>query len=182
MKLAWKLMLALMLGTLPLFGVYGYIEVTDNLERFRTDMDLNARMIGRELAKALADSWATRGEKRSREILRRMNEAGQRLRIRLVWLDSQAAESSRPYAPSGQLAPVLRGEVVSCTGKGPQGDDTLFVYVPFRVDSQRPGALELYQTLRPLREYTTRAFLRMFLLQSSGASMSRSRVGSLPFL
>jgi len=165
MKLAAKLVFVLLVVIIVILIADGYVSVNRAADLFDTDMKHDARLLGSAVGGLMSDVWRTGGERRALELLDDVNRAEQELTVRWVWLNGDANEPQRPLAPKDRLGPALRGEAVSVelTAKGADGRH-IYTYVPVAVDRDRPGALELSESLLPRDRYVQSIRMRTITL------------------
>lgn len=165
MKLAAKLVFVLLVVIIVILIADGYVSVNRAADLFDTDMKHDARLLGSAVGSLMSDVWRTGGERRALELLDDVNRAEQELTVRWVWLNGDANEPQRPLAPKDRLGPAMRGEAVSVelTAKGADGRH-IYTYVPVAVDRDRPGALELSESLLPRDRYVRSVRMRTITL------------------
>jgi two-component system NtrC family sensor kinase len=165
MKLAAKLVSVLLVVIVLILIADGYVSVNRAAVLFDTDMKHDARLLGTAIGGLMSDAWRTGGEQRALALLDDINRAEQELTIRWIWLDADAHESEPPQAPLDRLGPVVRGETVSVEVPAEHGDGGhLFTYVPIAADGDRPGALELSESLALRDRYVRSIGMRTITL------------------
>jgi len=166
MKLTAKLVSILLLGIILLLAIDGYISIQRETHLFEANMRRNALLLGRAMKGLVADSWNADGGTRAEQLIEDANAEEDRVSIRWVWLDatSESDLRLRPRVPRERLEPLLRGEEISLRSRDQDGDEYLHTYVPVAVDEQRPGALELSESLSELGEYSHHNLIRTLVL------------------
>lgn len=163
MKLFYHLYGYLLLGMIALIGIDEYLSFQAEIEQYEAEMITNAVQDGKSISGMIAHTWQESGEKKALELIHDASESGT-LKISWVWphilLDGFTGSST----DKEQLGKILQGEVVSL--KMQQEDGTLlrFTYVPVDLGSHQPGAIELSQTLLPLKEFSKRMLVRAFTI------------------
>jgi two-component system NtrC family sensor kinase len=165
MKLAAKLVSLLLLVIILILVADGYISVNREADLYVTDMKHDAGLFGMAVGGLLSDVWRIRGQERVLELLDDVNLAEHQLKLRWVWLDSEADEPFRPQAPPDRLRPVFEGERVSVEMRSPTSNGgSLCTYVPAASIPGRTGALELTEPLIVRDRYMRSAGLRTVTL------------------
>jgi signal transduction histidine kinase len=152
MKLARKLVVAFILVVFAVFAVYAAIRVDREIRLFETDMQRDAKVLGRALSAAMIEVWRSDGEGTALRIVNDANARSRDVKIRWVWLDDPAPGEG-PRLEASQLAELLAGREVVHTDVGSGDPGRLFTYVPVKAPSARRGALELSESLREERAY-----------------------------
>ena len=166
MKLTAKLVSILLFGIILLLAIDGYIAIERETDLFEANMRRGALLLGRAMKGLVADSWIADGGARAQQLIEDANAEEDRVSIRWVWLDA-ASESDlhlRPRVSRERLEPVLRGEEMSLIFRDQDGNAYLHTYVPVAVNEQRPGALELSESLSELAEYSHHILIRTLVL------------------
>lgn len=166
MKLAAKLAAVLLLGTIILLTIDGYVSVQRETALFESNMRRDSLLLGRAMKGLVAHSWKTDGADRAQQLLEDANTEEDRVSIRWVWLDCTPESDSQfcPHVPSTKLDPVQRGMETSLVYQDHNGRDRLYTYVPVAVDSQRDGAIELSESMTELVEHSRNSLLQTLLL------------------
>jgi signal transduction histidine kinase len=160
MKLARRLMLALIVAVFSVMALNSYLRVQRAIAYFETDRRADEQLLGRVLGAAVRTVWENDGVERARDIIRRADDSVNEVRIRWVWLDAEGASGERPVVSVDELRrqPATRG--IIRLQREETGDERRFAYVPVVLEGQRPAAVEVSSSLA--RE---RAYLRESVLQ-----------------
>jgi two-component system NtrC family sensor kinase len=164
MKLAAKLVSAVLLAVGILLALDGYFTVQREIELFQTDMRRDARVLGRTLQPLVEHAWRAGGAERALRLVAEANEQEELVTIRWVWLTGLPDERYRPHASHGDLGQLLNRHHLSFVADDEHGEGYLYTYIPVAVDGQEPGALELSESLRPLATYTRNSIVRTVVL------------------
>jgi signal transduction histidine kinase len=154
MRLTAKLMIVFFGVVILLTGVSTYFAVWQGFVRLEQQQAAYANQIANQLQQQLQTAWRSRGPEGIIQILQQDGANWQQVRMRWVWFDRSAAESHRPAAPLEQLADALGGRVMTVTTRDHSGVRHLLTYCPIEIGSDRPGGLELSESLQPLDEQT----------------------------
>ena len=181
MKLALRFSALIIVLTVMVLAVQGYLRVQQQVEFFRNDMRRDHRLIGRTLAQELAWRWRPGGLDEARQLIARADRLGKRIDIELVGL-AGADGLSRPRHPDAASMLSSAGEdgVVSAVTQLPEGE-LLLTYVPFSVAGLAPAALELAEGLEVERRFVERTLVStalataLLVLLASAATMFLGR-------
>ena len=162
MRLLFKTFAFIFVGILALLTLNGALMVRREMRLFDGDMRGDALLLGHAMEQLVQDAWRSSGESRMLELVDAANRDQTKVRIRWVWLDVPAGTPQSPQLGASDLAALRGGQDVSI--KQPAaGDGHRLTYVPVEV-GDRHGALELRESLGPLRAYTHETVLRVTLL------------------
>src|SRR5215510_13054110 len=143
MQVTSKLMFVVLAVTILVLAIDGYLRVQRDVAVFQADMVRDTHMFGQIMGSMLADTRQTYGQQRVLRLLADANATRSRWRFRWLPLESTATGLEHVPLDQPQLAALLRGEWVTVTARDPQGQATLYTYVPVRVGSETPGAIEV---------------------------------------
>jgi len=164
MKLTAKLMSILVLGTILLLALDGYILVKREIALFEDDMKLKAHLLGYALKGVFSDTWHTEGQANALKLLADTDAQESVVKIRWIWLDGsegQAFESQfRGDRSESEIA-------FSTVARDTHGQEVLYTYFPVQVEENRRGVLEVAESLQRRDRFIRRTVFRTFLL--SGA-------------
>jgi two-component system, NtrC family, sensor kinase len=176
MRLALKVVLATVLGTLAVLVVFGYLRTRREIALFDSDIRNDHALIGTTLAVCVASTWSTAGPDRALGLVDQANAARDYLTIRWVYPDTDphATGDHRPHYP---LRPEQNVEhrVLELSGEGDQ--DFLVSHVPVHSEGQLLGAIEIAESLS-VRD----AFLRSSILNTVLATASMVLVSGMVVL
>jgi len=108
MRLALKVVLATVLGTLAVLVVFGYLRARREIALFDSDIRNDHGLIGTTLAVCVASTWSTAGPARALELVDQANADREYLTIRWAYPDahSDADQGHRAHFPLGDLERV----------------------------------------------------------------------------
>jgi two-component system NtrC family sensor kinase len=164
MRLALKLMSAMVVALIVLLALHSYLTVLREIEVFEQDMERRAYLLGRVLASSTADIWRYGGSQRVADILKDANTAEDVLKVRWVWLDAPAGDPFVPQVDTSDLTDLVAGHEVWIRADDDRGREILYAYFPVAADSTRQAALELAQPLAPMHRYIRATIVRNILL------------------
>ena len=164
MKLAFKLIFALVLGVVALLVVEAYSSVAREDEQFEQDMARELDVVGRALAVLLQDAWERQGRDHALALLERVDREQADMAIRWVSLLDDTSDDARPVAAHPQLAAARRGERMTVMVVNADGARSLVAYEPIDVGSAWIGAIELSQPMTLAEQHERDTLLRVALL------------------
>ncbi len=146
MRLALKVVLATVLGTLAVLIMFGYLRIRREVALFDSDIRNDHGLIGRTLAVCVATTWST-GPARALELVGQANADRDYMTIRWVDLPGDRAPASNAPAhfPLGSLE-TIEHRVVELSDEG-KAQDFLVTHVPVRDRGQLLGAIEIAESL-----------------------------------
>lgn len=160
MRLAFKIMAAVMAVVAMLFAAHSYLVVKREVALFRADMDLHAYLLGSVLASSVADIWKANGPERVQSIIRDANQSEHLVRVRWVWFDAPPGDSAAPRFTVPDLTPLWQGSEVLIPEYSVGGAEYHVSYFPVSIDRARLSALELTQPLAPMQKYVRTTVIR----------------------
>ncbi|MBY0279363.1 HAMP domain-containing histidine kinase [Candidatus Binatia bacterium] len=162
MRLARKLTLALLLGIALVMAVSASLQVTRERELFASDTAADELEIARAVRAAVAFIATSDGVERAEALVRAVDAAERRTRLRWVALDDLPGDGLQPDA-RGMDGPHLDGAAIAVLRAGREvsveeqvGDDRRrFTYLPVvsANDEVRPFAIEVSESLAPQAAY-----------------------------
>src|SRR6478609_5320445 len=87
MRVALKLVLATVLGTLAVLIIFGWVRAAREVELFDNDMRRDHLLVGTTLAVCVADEWINAGEERALQLVRQADEERPHMRLGFVHPD-----------------------------------------------------------------------------------------------
>lgn len=162
MKLFYHLFTYLFLGMIVLIAIDEYLSFKVEISQYETDMISNAVQDGKSLSGLIAHAYRNSGEQKALELISEANEFGT-LNIRWVW-PGQLVEATTDQGRKGQFQKVLAGETISFKTESNNSTRLRYTYVPVDVGLAHPGALELTQTLKALKEFRSLMVYRALVI------------------
>lgn len=161
MKLALKLVLAIVVGIVLVLAVDGYFRVRRQLEAFESDMKRDHAAMGRALAEVVADVWEIEGEAKAFEIVESVDKRKANVSIKLLRLDAITNSiPSMEHAARVQDG-VLDGELATAFIDHDDGSPFLHTFVPVIPAADPVAAVELAESFAPHE-----AFVRVTIIRS----------------
>jgi two-component system, NtrC family, sensor kinase len=148
MRLTRKFIAALVIGVALVALVQGYLDHQRDRDAFDRQLRGEAAVLGRALARGVADVWQRDGEAAARQFLDAAASRSGRLQARWVWID--AAGRDAPRVPREALALRAQDQVV--TVRDPERR-LLLTYLRVEVPERRLGGVEIAQSLEQLDAY-----------------------------
>ncbi len=158
-------MIALIVATVAaLLIVDGCVEIRRERRLVTSDMSEYATLIGRSLRGPIEDIWRERGMDRAMELIEDVNRAESAVAVQWTWLDDEASGAFAPAAVvDGSEARGGEGMWSTVLDEG-RSSARLVTYVRADVPGDRPGALQLTESLAKRDERTAVAIQRTSLL------------------
>jgi two-component system NtrC family sensor kinase len=147
MKIAQKLTMALLGCVVVALAVNASTVVRAEIARYEDEVSAHQSITGRALRPAIAQVWRTDGRARALEVVDEANHGLKKLDIRWVWLDTPVQERWRPWVAQAELAAVLRGEDATIIERTYRPIGRIFSYVPLQLPGERPGAIEISESI-----------------------------------
>lgn len=177
MRLALKVVIATVLGTMAVLVVFGYLRTRREVELFDSDIRNDHALIGTTLALCVASTWSTAGAESALALVEQANAARDYLTIRWVYPDGSplAVSQHRAHLRLDALDGV-ENRVLELPGE--QGEQALLVtIVPVRHEGAVIGAIEIAESLA-VRD----AYLRANILSTVLATASMVLVSGVVVL
>ncbi len=152
--LARRLILILTVGILTVIAVETWYDFREDVSAYQTAMVRELRTLAVGMGVAFSVQWETFGEAAALRLIERVNRGDRDVDLRWVWLD-EARPDPNAQGPAAPLEEARRlaasgGYTVRATAGG---GERLLIYDRVDVGAARAGALEVSQSLAPLRVY-----------------------------
>lgn len=170
MNLFSKIYSFLLLGIFSLLIVDGNLSYEAQIKQFEFDMEENAKEIGSIMAQIISRTWRENGSRKAIQLVEDANRADGKLSIRWIWLDEIRQEHGMRHSELRAFNTSDTARTISFVGLDENRIQQRFTYVPVAIPGDRGGALQLTQSLVPLREYTQSILIR-FLITSALLAM-----------
>src|SRR6185369_14211877 len=92
MRVALKLVLATVLGTLAVLIIFGWVRARREVELFDNDMRRDHLLVGTTLAVCVADEWLNAGQDRALQLVKQADEERPHMRLGFVHPDGTQSE------------------------------------------------------------------------------------------
>jgi signal transduction histidine kinase len=174
MRLALKVILASVLGTLVVLVVFAWVRVDREVALFDSDMRKDHRLIGATLAVSVRSTWSSLGPDRILDLIRRAD--AERPGLRIAWLHRDGRPSTGPpLFAHPQLEGLRRiDQVVFADSSAPERQ-YLVTRVPVRNGDELLGAIEIAESMEARDKYisstiwnTVLATVAMILVSGAG--------------
>ncbi len=163
MKLARRLMIALIVAIFSVMAFNSYLRVQRAIAYFEGDRQADEHLLGRVLGAAVRTVWENDGVERARDIVRRADDSVNEVRIRWVWLDAQGDPGELPVVPLDDLREQMPTSGIIRLQHEETGDERRFAYVPVVLTGQRPAAVEVSSSLTRERDYLRQSVVQGLL-------------------
>ncbi len=147
MKLAAKILLLLLLGTLPLIVIAESLALQRENDQMEREMRANASQLARTISDLVVQLWVTGDELRAREAVEQINELYPTIRVRVVYLGVDRRSPRAPLSP--RVTADRLDSPYSDSYLDPYGQEYLCTYALLRVPpSPEIAAIELSQPIQ----------------------------------
>jgi two-component system NtrC family sensor kinase len=157
MKLAWKLVAAIVLAITVVAAVNGYFRIQREVAAFETDMRRDHLALGRPLAFAAAMEWDAHGKQQALQMIAAANEL--RSSMTIQWVDS----ASLPTGNDGGIdvsSAVAAGHLAVRVLTPEHGERRLSTFVPIMTGRGVMGAVEVSESLALQDEFVRASVVR----------------------
>ncbi|HBG19081.1 MAG TPA: hypothetical protein DDY32_07335 [Desulfobulbaceae bacterium] len=171
MNLFSKIYSYLLLGIFSLLIVDGNLNYEAQIEQFDLDMEEKAIQIGTIMAGMIAHTW-NESPRKAIQLVEDADRADTQLDIRFVWLDEIPQDRKRRNPVLQSFIDSDTPQVISFIGRDEHRRKHRFTYIPVAVPGDRPGAVQISESLAHFREYTQKILIRFLLISSLLALIS----------
>lgn len=176
MRLALKVVLSTVLGTLLVMIAFGYFRARREMSVFDADMRKDHQLIGATLGVCVASTWAAVGQLQALELIQRAN--ADRPGIRIGWIYSDGRQDT--HIPVFRWDPPSDFRSIAHVVLPDPGDarrSYLVTRVPVRDRSELLGAIEIAESLDIRDGYLQSAAIGTLL-----ATLGMVMISALPVL
>jgi len=173
MKLARKLILAMVLGIFAVMTINAYLRLRSQVEFFEAEAGRDLRTAARSLASGIEAVLVHDGEKRAQRFVKEVNLLREEIDLRWIWIDPPGREALAPWLSDAHGEAIARGEPLILVRETEQGERR-YLYWPLQRAGTRPAALEVSESLE--RE---QGFMRTSQLTSLATGLGVAIVCSL---
>ena len=167
MKLTLKIILLFLIVACGLVGVSGYFSVQREVAFFEVEMTARHARLVTAVEPMLRDAWRSAGRGGMLRFVARIEGDEQQVRIRWVWLDETADDTTRPAASRQALAGIPAGQLTSMPVRETDGAGLYCSYYPVELGDGRRGALEMSESLARRDQYTRDTITRTVFLMGA---------------
>ncbi len=162
MKLFYRLLTFLLIGTISLICLDEYLSYRTETQQFEVDQRGSAEQIGRSLAAVLNHAW---NEQNADFALQLINHAQIKGQLDIRWVLPESKESAPPVAPmtAAEKMALRQGVAVHIKHYDEQGGRSLYTYIPVRKNDVDRGVLQIKQPKISLSTYAHKMMLRAIL-------------------
>jgi signal transduction histidine kinase len=173
MKLARKLILAMVLGIFAVMVVNAYLRLRSQEEFFEAESERDLRTAARALASGIEAVWRHDGEERAQRFVKEVNLLREEIDLRWIWTDPPRRGELAPWLSDADGEAIARGEPLIVVRETDDGERR-YLYWPLPRAGTRPAALEVSESLE--REH---GFMRTSQLTSLATGLGVAIVCSL---
>lgn len=164
MRLAFKLTLLIMVTMAILLAVHSMLVIDREVTLFEEDMERHANLVGNIISASLPDILQNSNVDRLEEFIQNVNKSESKLQVRLVDLNSRPDSFKSPQLSQDDLSPLYAGSRVLKKGIGANGDEALFAYFPIESRLHHAMAIEVSESLTPMKDYISNTIYRKVIL------------------
>jgi signal transduction histidine kinase len=175
MKVALKVVLATVLGTLVILITFGWIRSQREVQLFDSDMRRDHRLIGDTLAVCVATTWSAAGAERAVDLIVRAD--AERPGVRIAWLHRDGTMIGAPPRFAPLVREAARIEDVVLPDPHMPGHSFLVTRVPVRNQGHFLGTIEIAESLD-----TRDGYVRASIWNTVGATLAMVVVSALVVL
>jgi signal transduction histidine kinase len=157
MKLAWKLVAAIVLAITVVAVVNGYFRIQREVVAFETDMRRDHLALGRPLAFAAAMEWDAHGKQQALQMIAAANEL--RSSMTVQWVDSASPPAGNDGGTDVRSA-IAGGHVAVRIFTSEHGERRLSTFVPIMTGQGVMGAVEVSESLAVQDEFVQSSIVR----------------------
>jgi signal transduction histidine kinase len=174
MKLFYKVYLFLILVLVLILMGFGWISYYREVALFNDDMEKDAILIGKVMSGMMEHALQQSGRNLAMKLIREANSKERGIVIRWVNLTVSGTAADSPVVPLQKIRPVIGGKTMSFIWEKADGESCRLTYVPIAAQEQTLSAIEMSESLSPLKTYIRNSVLHLIamavlLLLSSGA-------------
>ena len=160
MKLFSKIYTYLFLGMIGMLIIDGNLNYEEELKQFDIDMAENARQIGRTVSGMISHTWKESGPERAIQLIEDANRANHLITIRWVWLDEIKKLHGKLIPELAAFNDIELSEEFSFKALDEHRREHRYTFMAVDIPENRPGAIQLTQTLEPRKKFIQRMLIR----------------------
>jgi two-component system, NtrC family, sensor kinase len=146
MRVALKLVLATVLGTLAVLVIFGWVRARKEIELFDSDMRRDHLLVGTTLAVCVADEWVAAGQARAMQLVKQADEERPHMRLGFVHPNGRQNDVAPGRAAQRGVVDHLEHFVLSDTNE--PNEEFLVTRVPVHgAKGELLGAVEIAERL-----------------------------------
>ena len=153
-----------MLTMAILLVIHSFLVIDREVTLFEEDMERHANLVGNIVVASLPDVLQSDNVERLKEFIENVNRSESKLQVRLVDLDSNPDDLDSPQLPLAKLVPLSNGKEVLTKGIGFNGEEALFAYFPVNNFQNRSRAIEVSESMTPMKDYIRNTIYRKVIL------------------
>lgn len=156
MRLAGKLIIALMLISCVLVGIRSYVNGQNTVRLYDRGLRQDQRLMAQVLSEAVVDIWQPQGWEAALRFLRSVERGRGQVEIRWVWLDDTPYKEYRPRLSAQALAPLKERDALQAERSGDVSQ--LLTYQKVALKDLPLGAIELTRELGDREQHVSSVF------------------------
>jgi two-component system, NtrC family, sensor kinase len=164
MKLFYKVYLFLILVLILILAAAGLISYHREVSLFNDDMEKDAILIGQVMSGMIEHTIQKSGRDMALKLILDANSKEHSIHIRWVDLGPAAIGMYAPTVSLKKIERVFQGETASLTMEKNGGGLYRFTYIPILTDTDSHFAIELSESLSPLKKYIRNSVLHLIIM------------------
>jgi len=164
MRLAFKLTFFIMLIMAILLAIHSVLVIDREVGLFEEDMERHANMVGNIVIASLPDILQSNDIARLEEFIENVNRSEKKLQVYLVHFDSSSTDLRQPRIAIRDISRLLQGKEIMMKGKDINGEEALFAYFPIPHRFGHLMAIEVSESLTPMKDYIKNTIYRKIIL------------------
>jgi len=172
MRLAFKLVSALVLGLIAITVFHGWLSVRHQTRQFELDAKADAERLGDVLEETVFEAWQQGGHERVLDLIRNASEYEHSMEIHWVRFDAPPGDPFSPIAPADQITAVIIQEHLIVPARAPDGTPCLLAYWSVPVGPEHQVGLEFSRSVAELEKDKRVVITRALILIASFILMS----------
>ena len=160
MKLFSKIYTYLFLGMIGMLIIDGNLNYEEELKQFDIDMADNARQIGWTVSGMISNTWKESGPERAFQLIDDANRANHLITIRWIWQDEIKSMHGKLIPELAAFNDTELSDEFSFTALDEHRREHRYTFMAVDIPGNRPGAIQLTQTLEPREKFIQRMLVR----------------------
>jgi two-component system NtrC family sensor kinase len=164
MKLFYKVYFFLILVLIVILTGFGWISYHREVTLFNDDMKKDAILIGKAMSGMMEHILQQSGREMVLKLIREADSKEQSVHIRWVDLKPSGDTLNQPAVPLQKIQSVIQGKTASIIMKKNGSEFHRFTYVPIAKKGDSLSAIEMSESLSPLKKYIRNSVLHLIVM------------------
>jgi two-component system NtrC family sensor kinase len=163
MKLSLKLTFFIMAVMAILLAIHSLVVIEREVNLFEEDMERHANLVGNIVLASLPNILQSEDTGQLEEFIENIDKSEEKLKVRLVDVISSKTYPA-PLIELSDITPLSNGQEMMLKGIGADGDEALFAYFPISIDPGHLLAIEISESMSPMKDYVRNTIYRKIAL------------------